>query len=132
MFILYCFLAGLGFSIAATVPASQPAITPAPELPTAQHFKRFVTSCSLTEYSAFTLSGAAFPASSMCTCNGGIQAGASRSVGKDGTTTWECAAGTTPIVVSTEEPTPTPTWVVRVEIGVKKVYSPRGTGRISS
>jgi hypothetical protein len=68
-----------------------------------------------------TLDGVTYSASSICTCGSGVVAGASSTVGQDGSTTWGCAVASTPVPVSTEKPVPTPTWSIVVEVGSKNV-----------
>lgn len=112
-------------ALAATIPASYPLITSAPDPLLARSPSNSPTSCSLTSFNAFTLSdapGVTYPASKICTCGNGDTAGLFSSVGQDGATTWSCAMPT-PEPVSTKVPAPTPTWVVRVQLGQQKVTS---------
>ncbi|KAF2481542.1 hypothetical protein BDY17DRAFT_301509 [Neohortaea acidophila] len=118
----FCILASTGFAVSAIIRPTIPATTLAPStrITPSPVFARQVTSCALVGAPAFTISGRTYPASSSCTCNGGVQAGASRTVGPDGKTTWECAAKSTPMPISTEEAAPTTTLVMQLLLGVQK------------
>lgn len=119
----FCILTSTGFAVSAIIRPTIPATTlsPSPQITPSPVFARQITSCALVSAPAFTIDGRTYSASSSCTCNGGVQAGASRTVGPDGKTTWECAAKSTPMPISTEEAAPTTTWLMRVVVGDQKV-----------
>lgn len=119
MNVLFALLLFLPFVLSAILPAPLPAITERPSPVLARAVS--TANCVLTKASAFTLNGQAYSPSTYCSCNGGVQAGASSSVQQDGDTTWACAIAATPVPVIVEKSAPTPTWVVRVEVGSSSV-----------
>lgn len=77
-----------------------------------------ITACSSTSQPATVVGSVSLSASFACACNDGIMAGASPSVGSDGSTTTLCAVGTTttiaigtspPMTTTSEAPEDTPT-----------------------